>query len=65
MEQVILIENARMRLKLKKIELCRLADITPAMYSYVMKNGRIGNPLPEECVGKIMRALAKREKKKP
>ena len=56
-DHVILIENIRLRLGVKKNEVCQVAGINPEMYSYVLKRGKHGRSLPEDCVQKITDAL--------
>lgn len=57
MDIVCQIEETRIRLGLKKKQICRTAKIKPEMYSYVLKRGRLGFELPEDCVEKIQNAL--------
>lgn len=41
-----------------------MAKIKPEMYSYVLKRGRLGFDLPEDCVEKIQNALKKLQESK-
>lgn len=61
LDVVIGVENARMRLCVKKNVLCKAARIKPEMYSYVLKRGRLGMSLPADCMEKIWKALEKLE----
>lgn len=63
MDTVIAIEAARMRLGIKKQDLCKVAKIKVEMFSYVLRRGREGKALPVNCVNKILRAISKLEKK--
>ena len=63
MDTVIAIEAARMRLGLKKQDICRAAKIKAEMFSYVMRRGKMGQALPVACVDKIIRAITKLESK--
>lgn len=64
MDVIVEIEGARVRLGKKKQELARLAGIKAEMYSYLLKRGRQGHALPEDCLEKIQKALRKLEHRK-
>lgn len=61
---VIQIETDRLRLGIKKKELCKRAGIKPEMYSYLLKRGKLGFDLPVECVGKVKDALRDMKQRK-
>lgn len=61
-DQIIEIENRRIRLGVQKQELSAVAEIKPEMYSYLMRRGRQGFELPEDCRRRILHALDKLEK---
>lgn len=50
-----------MKIGINKRTLAKKAKIIPEMYSYLLRMGRQGNPLPEACLGKVTRALIELE----
>lgn len=61
---VIGIESQRVRLGIPTRQaLAKLAGIKPEMYSYLLRRGREGGPLPVDCLSKVQRALQKKKEK--
>lgn len=66
MQTLIQVEAARMQLRVSKQELCAAAGVKAEMYSYMMRRGRQGHDLPDDCLQKILGAIKKlRTKKRP
>lgn len=62
-DEVIEIEERRVRLGLKKQDICAKAKIKPEMYSYLLARGRKGMSLPSDCLEAIRTAITKLEGK--
>lgn len=57
LDEVIEIEEARMRQGLSKGKLATLAGISNQTYSHILKCGREDKPLPEPSTGQVRTAL--------